>query len=174
MRTLHALLVATAFAVVVSANAQLRYVTLSVTREDPTAILTVATNEAVRLVSGLGPWGRCTFKVEKDGRTFFASTLNDVDNTMKPLVQQVVVAGAATVTLSWSGNPTPGAGYLTAEIIPQSPPPARTLVLPEATAAADVIMESSSDLIHWESTQPGRFTNLTGQLFFRIRADRLP
>lgn len=164
----------TVFAVVVTANAQLRYVTLSVTREAPTATLEIATNEVVRLVSGLGPWGRCSSKVEKNGRSFFNATLNDVDNRMNPLVQQVVVAGPATLTLEWSGNPTVGAGYLTAEIIPQSPTPDRTLALTSSTPSADVIMEASTDLIHWEAAQPGRYTNLTGQLFFRLRAERLP
>lgn len=63
---------------------------------------------------------------------------------------------------------------MTAEIIPQSFPPDKTLVIPADTGGANVIMESSTDLVHWDAAQPGQYTNLTSHLFFRIRAERLP
>jgi hypothetical protein len=42
------------------------------------------------------------------------------------------------------------------------------------TGGANIILERSTDLIHWTAAAPGAYTNQESHLFFRIRADRLP
>ena len=67
----------------------------------------------------------------------------------------------------------PGFAYLTLEIKPDSFPPDKAVIIPEGSGAI-IVLESSTNLVHWSPATPGMYTNQTGNLFFRIRADRIP
>ena len=89
-----------------------------------------------------------------------------------------VFAGPAVFTLkTW--NPAQSrlafeSAFVTIEIIPESFPPDKTLVVPAGTGGANIVLEGSTDLIHWSNSAPGAYTNLDTHMFFRIRADRIP
>ena len=85
-------------------------------------------------------------------------------------------AGPATLTLINGVNPDQrgiNAAFCTLEIIPESFPPDKTVIIPAGTGA-NIIFESSTDLIHWTTNAPGIFTNSPANQFFRIRAERIP
>ena len=82
------------------------------------------------------------------------------------------IAGPATLRL------TAGIGsetwFCTVKIEPESFPPDKTIIIPQGTLGANIIMEQSSDLVHWTNSVPGLYTNTAiSHLFFRLRADRL-
>jgi hypothetical protein len=85
----------------------------------------------------------------------------------------VVVAGPAFFVLSTaSGNND--WGYCTIQIDPQAFPPGQTVVIPQGSGAY-ISLEASPDLRVWTNSVPGPYTNpAIANLFFRIRADRIP
>lgn len=87
-----------------------------------------------------------------------------------------VIAGPATIRIvtveDWRNLPQ--TAYVTAEIAPESFPPDKTIIIPQGTPGANIIMEQSSDLVNWTNSVPGLYTNtVVNNLFFRLRAERL-
>ncbi len=82
-----------------------------------------------------------------------------------------VIAGPAVIRLTSSPGDQASA-YCTLKIKPESFPPGNTLVIP-AGSGAYISLEASPDLVIWTNSVPGAYTNMTGNLFFRIRADRI-
>jgi len=148
------------------ATAQSRFVTLTIGHDNPTNYLAIGTNEAARIVSFLGTFSTSRVMVAKDG---FTADVGDPINVPKGLT----IAGPAKMTLYSLAVPA-GDGLLTLEIIPESFPPDKTILIPAGTGGANIALESSTDLIHWTNAAPGPYTNLNTHLFFRIRADRIP
>src|ERR671925_995677 len=81
-----------------------------------------------------------------------------------PGLVPVVVAGPATIRLL--SNNQQIRQFCTIEIAPESFPPDKTIIIPADTKGANIIMESSTNLIQWTTASPGVYTNLTGHMFF--------
>lgn len=85
-----------------------------------------------------------------------------------------MVAGPGIIRLKVASSAAGGRGFCTISITPESFPPDKTIILPADTKGAIINLEASGDLINWTNAPAGSYTNLTGNLFFRIRADRIP
>ncbi len=46
-------------------------------------------------------------------------------------------------------------------------------MIPADTKGAEIVMESSTDLLNWTEAEPGVYTNTTAHMLFRIRAERI-
>ncbi len=88
--------------------------------------------------------------------------------------EPIIVAGPAIIKIHGAGGNN--ATVCTLKITPDTDiyPPDKTVVIPADTNGANIILEQSTDFVNWTPADPGVFTNLTGHLFFRIRAERLP
>ncbi len=76
--------------------------------------------------------------------------------------------------LHYTGSPDPSCAVLTVEIEPESFPPDKTIIVPQGTPGANIVMEASGDLVHWTNAPPSLYTNTEpSHLFFRLRAERL-
>jgi hypothetical protein len=62
----------------------------------------------------------------------------------------------------------------TFDVSPQPFGPDKTITVPAGAGGANVIMESSSDLVNWTAATNGVYANLPAARFFRIRAERVP
>lgn len=152
----------------VTAGAQSRFVTLYTGTNRPTDQLTIGTNEAANIVS-------------VGARTYYlAITKENFKTEFNPsagldLPPKTLITGPATVTLGFPNQPAPNySSYATIEIIPESFPPDKTIIIPADTKGANILMEASADLIHWTNAPPGLYTNSPSSLFFRLRAGRIP
>lgn len=92
-------------------------------------------------------------------------------NGTNALRQPLIIAGPASLTLK---NSVSFPAFVTVEVKTEAFPPDKTLIVPGDSNGANVILESSTDLVNWSSASPGAYTNRTNNLFFRIRAERLP
>lgn len=171
------LLLATVF----SQDASAHFITLTAQMLNGTNYfdsVTLATNQSIEVrtifENGFrpngGPPGSVNLVIRKGGKEFYLPStlfLNGTNGMRLP----VVFAGPATVTLENLQTP---AAFATVEIKTDSFPPDKTLIVPGDSNGANVIMESSTDLVNWFAASPGAYTNRTNNLFFRIRADRIP
>jgi hypothetical protein len=129
----------------------------------PSAELSVGTNEVAKIVSLIGNYSP-ELRIEAGGVT---------NNYRSEIVSgQIVIAGPARLRLLQGGSGNNNLCTVVRE--PESFPPDKTLIIPADTGGANIIMEGSTDLIHWTNAVPGVYTNLTGHMFFRIRAERIP
>lgn len=132
----------------------------------------IGTNETAQIASWFplnGNSSNMKLEIVKDGltMTLYSTTGFSTAGGTPPRI-----AGPATIRLAGdSSNPR---GFCTVQIDPASFPPDKTLVVPAGTAGANIILESSTDLVQWTTAAPGAYTNLQSNMFFRIRADRLP
>jgi hypothetical protein len=85
-------------------------------------------------------------------------------------VNQVVIAGPATITLK-SGGSGNGAssGFVTLGITRVGLASGPTSIPQEAGSTFDVILESSSDLVNWLAVNPGEYSGTEARRFFRTR-----
>lgn len=148
-----------------------RDVTLTVGGAGLTEV-SVGTNETAQIVSWfpVGDFTSTRLDIIKDGLTvsfYSGSGIRSVGSTTAR------IAGPATIRFLASGSSSQ-LGFCTVQIDPASFPPDKTLVVPAGTAGANIILESSTDLVQWRTAAPGAYTNLQSNMFFRIRADRLP
>ena len=81
-----------------------------------------------------------------------------------------VIAGPATIELRYG----PDTAFCTIDVEAEMFPPDKTLIIPGDSRGANIIMEASPDLVHWTNSVPGLYMNTTGNMFFRIRAERVP
>jgi hypothetical protein len=175
MKTTLALLGVAAWAAL-AIHAQSRFVTLAIGKDVTSDSLNLATHETARLLSKFdrsGSWqigdGRGYLKIERYGLVL----------TEEPLLlgPSPTVTGPAKITVFWWTQPNPAnppaAAFATLEVMPASFPPDKTVMVPAGTGA-NIILEASSDLVRWTPADPGAYTNRTDNLFFRIRAERIP
>src|SRR5947209_3594900 len=83
-----------------------------------------------------------------------------------------MIAGPAKIRL-WTTQRGPGGTYCTWKITPESFPPDKTIVIPQA-GGANIGMECSTNLIDWVPASLGVYTNVPATKFFRLKAERLP
>jgi hypothetical protein len=161
-------------------RASARFVTLVGRTENGTNFfdtVAIGTNEVAEVrslfESGFNPngvGGSVNVIIRRGGMEFRVSSplfLSGTNGLKLPLT----VAGPATLTLE---NGFSAAAFATIEVKTESFPPDKTLIIPGDSNGANVIMESSTDLVNWAAASPGSYTNRTNNLFFRIRAERLP
>jgi hypothetical protein len=130
------------------------------------ASLTIATNETFSILSAYGDKSSISEFVIAKGGYGFSFSANGFSETLqgRPGLSRVIMAGPAVVRIATEGT------FVTVEVLPDSFPPDKTLVLPQGTKAR-IVMESSTNLVHWAEVSPGAFTNNPVNLFFRLRAD---
>jgi hypothetical protein len=112
----------------------------------------------------------------KNGMTNYFLLTTQTENISIPTsgMTPVVIAGPALIYISISPfAPSPVTAYCTLQIDPQAFPPGQTLAIPAGSGAL-ISLEASADLRFWTNAAPGLYTNQLGNLFFRIRADRIP
>ncbi len=148
---------------------QAKVVTLSVSAGKTTDSISIGTNEVARIVTfhNLGGYSSAIYITT-------GGTTNVVYSDVLNSGSAYVVAGPARIELRYQNGPNSFSSFSTIEVEPESFPPDKTLIIPADTKGANIIMEASSDLIHWTNSVPGLYTNISGNLFFRIRADRIP
>jgi len=144
----------------------------------PPIILTneiaIATNEVAQVVAvaGSSTHGLNNYSLEcfwiKDGVKFNISLAPGSPLGSYP----VVIAGPALVRMTLPSDSF-GSGFCTIKIEPESFPPEKTVIIPAGSGAL-ISLESSNNLIQWMDASPGAYTNVTDNIFFRIRADRIP
>ncbi|MEK7677106.1 MAG: hypothetical protein AAB676_14860 [Verrucomicrobiota bacterium] len=157
-------------------------VTLVVNTQNPTRHLSIASNQVAEVVSlqlANGAYSELIF--QKDGSRFGwddSSLLFAVATRGGPAVNRppVQIAGPATFSLHTTtniGGEFPGA-YCTIKITPESTPPDKTIILLAGSKGANIYLEMSTNLFDWSTITPGTFSSATNNLFFRIRAEKLP
>ncbi len=125
----------------------------------------ISENETVEIVGWLSSGADARLQFTKSGVDFTLYSITDFHG-------RTTFSGPTTVQLVT----TPGsrASLITLNITPDAFPPSQALVLPAGPGGANIALEASHDLIHWTNAPPGIYTNPPANLFFRIRADRLP
>ena len=164
------------FAVVNSSNA--RVVTLTIGGAKTNDSIAIGTNEVATVLTGEG-YGYVSW--EKDGLSFGGQSAYYAANEFNPPAAsarithqpyKLVLAGPAKLNIACTScEPYPS--YLTVQLDSDQFPPDKTVIVPEGSGA-NIVLESSTNLINWTAATPGLYTNRTGNLFFRIRADRVP
>jgi hypothetical protein len=154
------------FAAALVSDLNARIVTLTVGGTTSNTSLTIGTNESLTVISGFGD--RANVQFEKDGLTDSTSLAPD---EFRSAQTRWVLAGPATVRLT--SYALDRLSFITVDIQPDLFPPDKTLVVPQGSAA-NVILESSTNLVNWSLAPPGLYTNQVVNMFFRIRAERLP
>ncbi len=164
------------FLALVAACTSARDVTLTISTVPPLNVatneLTVLANESAELITWLPNGSRITVIKDDILFRFDNSTAigNLVGQTSRPRF-----AGPAIIRLeSAVALPEKTQSFCTFQITPDTFPPSQALVLPAGPGGANIALEASHDLIHWTNAPPGIYTNPPANLFFRIRADRLP
>ena len=162
------------FGAVVNLNA--RIVTLTIGGSRTNASLTIGTNELVTILAGKdNPYGSYVI-IQKDGMELEGSyrlgVFDPLDSNGVKFPPKIVIAGPAILKLT-GPNFNPGFAFLTVEIQPDLFPPDKTLVVPQGSGA-NIILESSTNLVNWSPVPPGLYTNQTANTFFRLRADHIP
>ena len=155
---------------IVSAFAQSRFVTLVNGADSNSGPLTIASNEVGRI--------RCLIAVANSTAkvrvTKGAVSVNVSGATVGGLADRgdVPISGPASFELVPSlGSPTEAVAA-TIEITPAVFDVNHTVVLPQDTGAS-IVLEASTNLIQWAPAPPGFYTNRMGNMFFRIRAERI-
>lgn len=154
------------------AVAESRSVTLVIGGNTLTNSFSIGTNEVAifrAALDGRDPSaGDCYLEITKGTDQF------RVARTYFPNVQ---FAGPATIALKTWNEHQPRvefqSAFATFEITPESFPPGQTVIIPADTPGANIILESSTNLIHWTTATPGPYTNVPAHTFFRLRAERL-
>ena len=176
-----AFIVATLF-LVLTVSAQSRFVTLVIGATNVLDEVTIGTNEVAAIKSAFdsqenGNNTSASFVEVAKGNQSFRLGSQQLSPGSGGLAYRgpIAVAGPARLSLKFQNPPGPAQGaFLTVEIQPESFPPDKTIIIPADTKGANIVMESSPDLIHWTNVPPGFYTNQTGNLFFRLRAERIP
>ena len=156
-----------------------RIVTLTVGGSKTNDSLTIGTNEVLTVLTGEGDdqvlWEKDGFSFGSFNDSYFwANEFNSATASArgKYIAYSLTVAGPATINLR-ARNTQESPSYLTVQVKPEQFPPDKAVIVPEGSGA-NIVLESSTNLIHWTDATPGLYTNRTGNLFFRIRADRIP
>ena len=134
--------------------------------------ISIGTNETAQVSSIYGPGGPSSYlHVVKNGVTNSAPAWMYQGNGSFIVRSTPTVSGPATIRLVAVASET---WFCTVKIEPESFPPDKTIIIPQGTPGANIIMEQSRDLINWTNSVPGLYTNTAiSHLFFRLRAERL-
>lgn len=152
-----------------------RIVTLTVGGSKTNDSLTIEANEALTILTGEGndyvTWEKDGFTFGTRSAGFWAQEFNPgIASIRSGRANIVTIAGPARINLGkWSNEEY--VSYLTVEVRSEQFPPDKALVLPQGDGA-NIILESSTNLVHWSPAPVGSYTNKTANLFFRIRAER--
>lgn len=127
--------------------------------------VTIGTNETATVVGVFYYGTDGMLEIVKNG-----ITNNCTVASLHPPSRSTVVPGPAIIRLNGTANPV----FVTLRVAPESFPPDKTIIIPQGTPGANIIMEQSTDLINWTNSVPGTYTNTAvNHLFFRLRAERL-
>lgn len=175
-KTLAAIL-AGSLAIVATALAQPRYVTLTAPSYG-TNILQIRTGETAELVSfpnSINAGGDRKIRVEKGEqawelrRNAYLEGERDLGSPINPFA----VTGPARVLL-FGGSVGNAPAICTFRITPDAYPPTGTVVIPPVEGGGVVQLECSTNLLTWQATTNGVYTNLPTAKFFRLTLERLP
>ena len=164
-------------ALVFALSMDAKVVTLVIGKDKPTAEISIGTHEVAEVISSFdsafgstgGSAPHFTMTVTSQNQTFILDGSN-----LPPGRGIIVIAGEAKIRIAYGGTAGPYSAFVTLQITPESFPPDKTLIIPADSKGANIIMEQSTDLINWSASLPGAYTNMTNNLFFRIRAERIP
>ncbi|MBL9166221.1 MAG: hypothetical protein JNN07_00605 [Verrucomicrobiales bacterium] len=148
-----------------------RYVTLTA-KAGKTNSIEIASGEALQLVSmptHFARAGTANLSVFRDGQPI-ASRLQ-----AHGAVQPFIISGPAKVTFTTQRpNDFPKAiGFATLRIFDQPYPPSGTLVIPPVVGGGVLSLESSTNLVTWQSATNGIYTNHPSAKFFRLDLKRI-
>jgi hypothetical protein len=148
-----------------------RYVTLTA-KAGKTNSIEIASGEALQLVSMPAQFARAgtaILSVFRDGQ-IIASRLQ-----AHGAVQPFIISGPAKVTFTTQRpNDFPKAiGFATLRIFDQPYPPSGTLVIPPGVGGGVLSLESSTNLVTWQSATNGIYTNHPSAKFFRLDLKRI-
>ena len=154
---------------VTTGRAQFRLVTLF-----GSETITLGTNEVAEIVQALfaSPAAPNFFGFRMDGREVYATAGNS--GTPVPTQFPIPISGPRTIGTFGGGLVSlrvhDRATYQAART---SVAPASTVVIPtEPSGTAQVILESSADLVTWTAAQPGIYGSASTNRFFRLRVER--
>ena len=123
--------------------------------------ISIASNE-VATVSGLFAPGD-----SMDCEIFLSGVTSTRRSASSPGIQPLT--GPAQITVYPRLSTT--ISYITLEIAPAAFPPGQTIILPEGTVGT-IHVESSTNLVTWNSEWAQTFANTNENRFFRLRAER--
>lgn len=158
------------FAAALVSDLNARIVTLTVGGAKTNDSLVIGTNESFTILAGATPRSSAYAKITKDRLEFLFYLYYINTEVLSPA--RVTMAGPAVITL-FDESVVVAPTFLTAEVISDFSPPDKTLVVPQGSGA-NIVLESSTNLVNWSPAPPGPYTNQTANTFFRIRAERSP
>ena len=159
--------------------AESRYVTLSVSGTNQTDQLTLQDFEVARLASASGPQNVFSLNVSKSSfSTSFIYKDLQGRNFCSPYYvppKSIVVTGPATFTLmsGTASRPIDNGALPTFEILPETSPVDKTLILPPGTNQVEIRLESSTNLVSWATATNGIYGSPNEARFFRIHLRKL-
>jgi hypothetical protein len=162
--------------------AESRYVTISVSGTNQTSVLAIQDFEVAKMVSAHDPLGTFNgFKltVSKPSFTtqfdFYELQGYWVNNEGYGPAKPIVVTGPATLTLNSgiASRATNNAAFITFEILPETSPIDKTLILPPGTNQVEITLESSTNLVTWATATNGIYGSPDAARFFRIHLRKL-
>lgn len=81
--------------------------------------------------------------------------------------------GPAVFRLSHNGGPSANHPFMTVKITPVSFPPDKTLIVPPGTNQVQISLETSTNLINWQTATNGVYGSPTTVQFFRLKETKL-
>jgi hypothetical protein len=147
-------------------TAQARMVTIIADAQSKTNTFELAGHETLYVRSYLNYAGNPILRVNIKGHK--AAFGGEPNSSVFPVV------GPATVSFEMPSPMTDTShwAWVTLEIVPESFPPDKTIVIPEGSAAR-IALECSTNLTHWAEVYSETHTNAPSNKFFRIRAERI-
>jgi hypothetical protein len=146
-------------------DAHARIVTLIVdTTTTRSNSLQIAANETVIV--------RSQYNVSAGAEVFLKMSGHSV-NFGSGIAQFLPVAGPAEISIRMFATDPSFWGYMTFEIVTDTFPPDKTIIIPEGTGAR-IALECSTNLTHWTEVYSTTHTNSPSNKFFRIKAERTP
>ncbi len=161
-----------------------RFVTIMLSATNQTNQITIESYEIVKVVTFTdfaGPSSHLT--IRKDDTTIIAFPGYRASGSGSAPVQQptwlgplpFILTGPATLTLQTeSYDRSSYAVVLTLEITPEAYPPDKAITLAPGTGGAQVTLQSSTNLLNWDTATNGTYSSPPAATFFRIKADRIP
>ena len=158
--------------------AESRYVTLSVSGTNQTDQLTLEDFEVARLASASDSSSRfeLTASTPRFTTIFSYTDLQGCSfcNYYSP-PKSIVVKGPATFTLTSgiASRSTHDGAFVTFEILPETSPVDKTLIVPPGTNRVEITLESSTNLVSWAVATNGVYGSPIEARFFRIHLRKL-
>ena len=177
LRLLNSLFLFTFFSAVCLAES--RYVTIAVSGTNQTSQLTIQDFEVARMVAAHDPmsfyFSLTVAKVSFTSQYNYPNLQGVLQNDGFVPPKSIVITGPATLTIV-SGTPsrtTNNAAFITFEILPESSPVDKTLIVPPGTNQVEIMLESSTNLVSWATATNGIYGSPDAARFFRIHLRKL-